>query len=88
METSSISLKWSDYAQNTNYSYAAKTEVQKIQQPQGNYTPENTTLDKERFKSDAYLREINVEWLKRVGLDIYVQEAFNILNDYISTIAK
>jgi len=51
-----------------------------------NYAAENITVEKDRIKNDAYLRDINAEWLKRVMSDIYIQEAFNVMTDYINLV--
>ena len=83
-----ISLKWSDYAKSMLAAPDTRAELKKMEQPTSTYIVENSLLDKEKIKSDAYLRDNNGKWLQRIGTDIYVQECFNILTDYINLIAN
>ena len=83
-----IPLRWNDYYQKANYHPATNSEMEKLQHTATNYVPENTLFDKDKLKNDDYLKELNKQWLKRVTGDIYIQEAFNILNDYITLIAN
>ncbi len=83
-----ISLKWTDYIKNLQAGTDTKAEFKKLEQPTSIYAVENSVLDKEKFKSDTYLRENNTKWLQRIVTDIYVQECFNILTDYINLIAN
>ena len=83
-----ISLKWTDYVKSMQVAPDTKAELKKIEQPTSIYIVENSLLDKEKIKADTYLRENNNKWLQRIGADIYVQECFNILTDYINLIAN
>ena len=81
-----VSLKWTDYVQAIKKTPEPTFAMEKIQHPSSNYAAENISVEKERLKNDVYLRDINAEWLKRVANDIYIQEAFNVVSDYINLI--
>ena len=85
-QPTSISLKWTDYVQASKKMPAPNMDMEKIEHPSSIYAAENISVEKDRLKNDAYLRDINAEWLKRVMNDIYIQEAFNVMNDYINLI--
>jgi len=48
------------------------------------YKADNHSFDKSRLGNDELFSLINDYWIKRLGKDIYIEEAFRILVDYIS----
>ncbi|MBI3134154.1 MAG: carboxy terminal-processing peptidase [Bacteroidetes bacterium] len=50
---------------------------------QSPYTATNNLYDLEILKMDAYRRELNEEYLKRVEADAYINQAYLVLIDYL-----
>jgi carboxyl-terminal processing protease len=48
------------------------------------FTPENHGQDKQLLTNNAYAKERNLEWLKNLAADIYIQEVFQVLTDLIN----
>lgn len=46
------------------------------------------SFDAETAARSAYHAEIDGQWKQRISTDVYIEEAFNILNDYITTNPK
>ena len=44
----------------------------------------NHTFDQQRAAVDAYVKQINEVWIKNLLHDITLEEAFNIVCDYIA----
>jgi hypothetical protein len=81
-----VSLKWSDYFANVQ---ANQPVINANEKPAaGKYETDNTSFDKEKINADAFEQLLNTQWKQRLLYDIYVQEAFNILNDLIQLTGK
>jgi len=52
------------------------------------FTPDNYKMEKERLKNNAYANELNKEALKNIQKDIYIQEAFLVMNDLIKSVKQ
>jgi carboxyl-terminal processing protease len=52
--------------------------------PAAVFTAENHGQDKQLLINNAYAKEINLEWLKNLAADIYIQEVFQVLADLIN----
>ena len=61
-DSSIVSLKWTDYVKNLQAVPDTKAEFKKLEQPTSIYVVENSVLDNEKFKSDAY-QQINLNWV-------------------------
>jgi len=48
------------------------------------YKADNHGYDKSRLGNDELFSLINKHWIKRLENDIYIEEAYRILNDYIT----
>ena len=48
------------------------------------FTVDNHSLDKALLINNEYAREINKNWLRDIGEDIYIEEAFLVLCDLIN----
>ena len=83
-ESGTLSLKWNDYF--TGY-MADVSSLKGLQLPEttveGKYQVDNTLFDMNRIKVNTFEQTLNTQWKQRLLYDIYVQEAFNILNDLI-----
>jgi len=77
---SKISLKWED-AEKELKSIAAGNNEKFFSQPSTIYRVRNNTADK--AISAIGDNEYNTFWLKRLSADMYVEEAFQILTDFI-----
>lgn len=81
-----VSLKWSDYF---TVVHSNQPTVNPNEKPApGKYEADNTSFDKEKITSNSFEQMINSQWKQRLLYDIYIQEAFNILNDLIQLTAK
>jgi carboxyl-terminal processing protease len=49
---------------------------------------ENNVNDSEVIKMDKYKNELNKEFIKQISEDIYINESYSIINDYIRLIEK
>ncbi len=82
-----VSLKWDEvemqlkkeFADGFPHVNAAETKVTA-------YKAGNHSYDKNRLSSDELFSLINKHWIKRLEMDIYVEEAYRILADYITMI--
>ena len=52
------------------------------------YDVNNVAFDNDVINASQYLTELNSRWLERIGDDIYINEAYNILNDMIASQPK
>ena len=50
----------------------------------GKYEVDNTQFDMARIKVNTFEQSLSNQWKHRLLYDIYVQEAFNIINDLIT----
>ena len=48
------------------------------------YKADNHSYDKNRLGNDELFSLINKHWVKRLENDIYLEEAYRILTDYIT----
>ena len=81
-----VSLKWSDYFAGVQ---ANLPQANANEKPvAAKYEADNTLFDKEKINIDAFEQMLNNQWKQRLLYDIYVQEAFNILNDLILLTGK
>ena len=76
-----ISLKWDD-AEKTIKAFAGVDKEKVFMQPTSVYKVRNNTAD-QKFNAAFNTTEINSFWLKRLSADMYVEEAFQILSDFI-----
>lgn len=75
----SFSLKWEDAEKELA---AVPTDVEKIlSQPTALYRVRNNSADLQ-FAS-SFEQEVNAFWLKRLSSELYIEEAFQILSDFI-----
>jgi carboxyl-terminal processing protease len=79
--TGKFSLKWDD-AEKTVKAYAAGDREKIFSQPTLLYKVRNNTAD-QKFNAVFNTSDINGFWLKRLSADMYVEEAFQILSDFI-----
>lgn len=52
------------------------------------YVVSNASFDNDVINASSYLAELNNRWLERIKKDIYVDEAYHILNDMLTTQPK
>ena len=76
-----ISLRWED-AEKAIKAFAAADREKIFMQPSSFYRVRNNTAD-QKLTTAIYTPELNNFWLKRLGADMYVEEAFQILSDFI-----
>jgi carboxyl-terminal processing protease len=76
-----VSLKWED-AEREIKTVASGTSENLFAEPTNVYRVRNNTAD-QKFTSSALANEFNAFWLKRLSADMYVEEAFQILSDFI-----
>ena len=76
-----FSLKWDD-AEKAIKAFAAVDREKVFTQPTSIYKVRNNTAD-QKFNAAFNTTDINSFWLKRLSADMYVEEAFQILSDFI-----
>lgn len=82
----SVSLKLDGYEQ---WAKAQSLEMDifegETDKPSAKYTVDNHALDKALLTNNDYAKEINQVWLRNIAGNIYIEEAFLVLCDLIST---
>ncbi|HEY0677249.1 MAG TPA: carboxy terminal-processing peptidase [Chitinophagaceae bacterium] len=81
-----ISLRWNDFYSSfqNSHQFPEITEIEK-KFGKGNYEADNTMFDKEKIGTNTYTVQMNGRWKERITYDIYIQEAYNIIQDLILT---
>ena len=91
-QTEPISLKWDEMEKQLKKEIAdarlsGGQGFQQRKEGEINVTafkPDNHSYDKNRLGNDELFSLINTHWIKRLGNDIYVEEAYRILVDYVT----
>jgi carboxyl-terminal processing protease len=85
--TQPVSLKWDEMEKQLKKEFSEG--LQKAKEGEVSvtvYKADNHKYDKNRLGNDDFFSLINKQWLERLQNDIYVEEGFRILLDYISMI--
>lgn len=84
-----IPLKWNDYYTGFHKAFPMPDrEEAKKNAAAAKYEVDNTAFDKQQQGADAAGNYMNTQWKQRLQYDIYVHEAWNILNDLIQLTNK
>lgn len=85
--TQPVSLKWDETEKLLKKEFAEGfPQVSSVDANVTAYKAGNHSYDKSRLSSDELFSLINKHWIKRLENDIYVEEAYRILTDYITMI--
>ena len=85
--TQPVSLKWDEVEKELKKEFAEGfPQVNAVDAKVTAYKAGNHSYDKNRLSSDELFSLINKHWIKRLENDIYVEEAYRILADYITMI--
>jgi carboxyl-terminal processing protease len=83
------SLSWEEYLNSALKQKNKQTEAKEnVVSPGVIYEVTNTLTKEERLTLDDYARTINDRWLGILATDIYLQETYHILTDYIHDTKK
>jgi carboxyl-terminal processing protease len=84
-----VPLKWNDYYTGFHKAFPMPDrEEAKKNAAAAKYEVDNTAFDKQQLGTDATGTYMNTQWKQRLLYDIYVHEAWNILNDLIQLTNK
>ncbi len=83
-KTRTIPLKWDSFEKWMKENDPATSVINDEGRPTKKFTIENHAGDKEIFRSNAYAKEVNDVWLLNIAEDIYIEEAFAVLQDLIN----
>jgi carboxyl-terminal processing protease len=72
--------------QSKKYLVQSKSLAAALEQKVSAYTPVNHIVDTKRAESDDYIKKTNDEWISRLLKDIYVEESYLIMCDYLETL--
>ena len=82
-----VSLKWDEMEKQLKKEIAEGfPQMNVVDAKVTTYKAVNHSYDKNRLSSDELFSLINKHWIKRLENDIYVEEAYRILADYITMI--
>jgi carboxyl-terminal processing protease len=83
--TQPVSLKWDEVEKELKTDIAGGLQQTKTGDIiVTSYKAENHGYDRSRLGNDELFSLINKHWIKRLENDIYIEEAYRILNDYIT----
>jgi carboxyl-terminal processing protease len=84
-----VPLKWSDYYTSFHKAFPMPDrEEAKKNAAAAKYEVDNTAFDKQQLGANPTGTYMNTQWKQRLLYDIYVHEAWNILNDLIQLTNK
>ncbi len=79
-----ILLQWDYFLKRSDEDYNRYKEVETmLTLPTISFDVANGVVDLERINSDEYAKKSNARWIERLKTDAYVDEAFQIVCDYI-----
>lgn len=82
--SSTIPLKWDAFEKWMKENDPDLLTAGEEAKPTKKFTVENHAGDKEIFRSNPYAKEVNDVWLLNIAEDIYIEEAFAVLQDLIN----
>ena len=82
--TRTIPLKWDSFEKWMKENEADDDILNKEETPGKKFTVENHAGDKELFRNNPYAKEVNEVWMKNIAGDIYIEEAFSVLQDLVN----
>ena len=77
-------LDWKTFFTGIQERKSRESEVEAFKGSEGVYKVSNGSAKAQQLSVDDYARELNARWLLTLSTDIYLQETYQILNDYIS----
>lgn len=84
-----VSLKWDDFIADIRRKESADETIDPFTPVNSNlFVVENSSFDGDKIKVDPFLADVNAAWKKKLGQDIYIEEAYLILIDHILLIKK
>jgi carboxyl-terminal processing protease len=84
-----VALKWQAITDAQQQKKIQEEKLKKTFFAEGNsYQVSNTTLDMQRMSIDGYAKEINTLWTHKLMNDLYLDESFQIICDYIERSKK
>lgn len=83
-DRSSISLKWDDFEKRIIKENAGRGKITNEEINVTGYKADNHNFDKDRLNTDENFSMFNSRWIKKLDSDVYIEEAYKVLLDYIS----
>jgi len=77
------SLSWDDREKKIKTVHAIKNDIKNGFAPTSFYTPDNNSNDKFLLSKHIIPEELNKHWLQKLSKDIYIEECYLILSDFI-----
>ena len=79
-----ILLQWDDFLKRSEEDNQFYTVIEKmLKESTSVFDVTNGQLDLQRINTDEYAQQFNKRWMERLKTDDYVEEAFQVVSDYI-----
>lgn len=83
-EQQDISLSWSSFSDELDKEANSYKQIELFPEKNSDsYQVLNHASDMRRMQIDDFLTGMNEQWLRNLSNDVYLEEAFHIINDYI-----
>lgn len=84
-----VSLTWPEYLTQQQADTEHYNALESLfERHSGNFTVLNHTSDLRRMQVDAFIADMNERMRRNISADVYVEEALNIMEDYVSMTGK
>ncbi len=84
-----ILLSWEEFLKNSEKDVQRYRVIEKnLMQPTAVFNVTNCQIDLQRINLDEYAKEFNKRWIQKLKGDKYVEEAFQVICDYVELKGK